>query len=222
MENPANLQNELRNLLDVHHEWLLIDGSGRGFAFQKTEIEITFERGKILLGFLDDKGFQTWRVADFKTKADEILLSLTRNFEKERAKIRLVPRILAKDLSASVELARLEKANQIASVIAGQFAPAKLVRVALNKENGRLAQIVFENIKGEQTAVLSDVSEILTPEILLSTAILRLVKLGSRRKNPVQTIWILAEKRQARNLQKLHALLRENWKPKILVKEISR
>jgi hypothetical protein len=77
-------------------------------------------------------------------------------------------------------------------------------------------------MKGEQTAVLSDVSDTLTPEILLSTAILRLVRLGSRRKNPVPAIWILAEKRQARALQKLHALLRENWKSKIFIKEISR
>src|SRR4051812_36849821 len=91
MQNSENLQDKLQNLLDAHHEWLLINAAGKSFAMQKSEIEITFERGKILFGYLDDKGFQTWRVADFYVKNGEILLNLTRNFERERAKIRLVP-----------------------------------------------------------------------------------------------------------------------------------
>jgi hypothetical protein len=70
--------------------------------------------------------------------------------------------------------------------------------------------------------VLGDVSESLTPEILISTAILRLVRLGNRKKNPVETLWLAAEKTQAKKLQKLHALLRPDWKARILIKEISR
>lgn len=216
------LHKQLQNLLDAYHEWLLIYASGRSFALQKTEIEITFERGKLLLGFLDDKGFQTWRITDFQTKDQEILLQLTRNFDKTRDKIRLVPRTLAKELGESVEFARLIKANKIAETIAEQYPKIKLIRVELNKDNGRFAQIVFENLQKKQTAVLSDVSENLTPEILLSTAILWLVKLGSRKKNPVQTIWIVAEKTLAGKLQKLHALLRPKWKENIFIKEISR
>ncbi len=222
MQNPDNSRLELQALLDAYQEWLLIDASGRSFALQKTEIEVTFERNKLLFGFLDDKGFQTWRVADFQTKNDKILLDLTRNFEKERAKFRLVPRVLAKDLSASVELARLEKANKIAEIIKETFPNIKLVRVELNKDGGRFAQILFEDRQKKQTAALSDVSETLTPEILLSAAIFWLVKLQNRKRNPLETIWILAEKPPAKKLQKLHALLRESWKSRILIKEISR
>lgn len=222
MQSSENLQTEIQNLLDAHHEWLLIYPAGRSFALQNTELEIAFERGKLLLGFPGDKGFQTWRIADFQTKNNEIGLNLTRNFEKEQAKIRLVPRALAKDLSDSVELARLEKANKTASIIKETFPKIKLVRVELNKENGRFAQIVFENPNGKRIEALADVSENLTPEILLSTAILRLVKLQRRKKYPVETIWIVGEKQQAKKLQKLHALLKEDWKSKILIKEISR
>ena len=215
-------QIELRKRLDAHHEWLLIDPAGRSFALQKTEIELTFERHKLLLGFPNDQGFQTWRIADFQTKNDEISLNLTRNFEKENAKIRLVPRARAKDLRDSIELARLEKANKIAALLKESFPNIKLVRVELNQENGRFAQIVFENLRGKQMAVLADVSENLTPEILLSSAILWLVKLQNRKKNPVETIWIIGEKQQAKKLQKLHALLKTGWKTKVLIKEISR
>lgn len=216
------LSQNLQNLLDAHHKWLLIYPTGKSFSFQKTEIEIVFERNKILFSFLDDQGFQTWRVADFQNKNNEICLNLTRSFEKERIKIRLVPRVLAKDLGDSVELARLEKANKIAALLKETFPKIKLVRVELNKENGRFAQIVFESPNNKRTAVLADVSETLTPEVLFSTAILRLVKLQKRKKNPSETIWIIGEKQQAKKLQKLHALLKENWKAKILIKEISR
>ena len=216
------MQNELQNLLEAHHEWLLIDAAGKSFALRKTEFELSFERGKMLFGFVDDKGFQTWRVASLRTKADEILLNLTRNFERDWTNVRLVPRALAKDLSASVELARLEKANGIARLITGQFPRARLVRASLNKENGRFAQIVFEDLRKLQTAALGDVSESLTPEIMISAALLWLTRLARRKRNPVDTIWLLAETAPAKKLQKLHALLRDAWKSKIIIKEISR
>lgn len=212
---------DFQNLIDSHREWLLIDSSGKSFPLKNDEIEIENFPNKTLLSFLDDKGFQTWRIFEIETKNDEITLHLSRNFEKEKAKIRLVPRILVQDLGDSVELARLEKANKIAAIINHNLPKSKLVRVELNKENGRFAQIFFENPIGKQTAVLADVSDNLTPEILLSTAILWQTKISARKKNPIENVWILAEKKQSKNLQKLHALLRETWKKRILIKEFS-
>ena len=119
----------------------------------------------------------------------------------------MIPRISAGDLSASVEIARIEKAEKIAAIIKENNPQIKLVRVQLNKENGRLAQIFFETANKIQTAAIADVSESLTPEILISTAILQLAKLQNRKKNPVEKIWILADKKQAKKIQKLHALL---------------
>ena len=216
-----NFCDEIQNLINSHQEWLLIYVSGKSFSLQNSEIELEFTNNRLLFGFPADQGFQTWRVTDFKTKNAEIILNLSRNFEKEHAKIRLVPRILAHELSDNLELARLEKADQIAQIIKESSPKIKLVRVELNKENGRFAQIIFEDLRKKQTAVLADVTETLTPEILLSTAILWLAKLSARRKNPIDPIWICSEKKQAKNLQKLHALLKENWKDRILIKEIS-
>jgi hypothetical protein len=213
---------ELQNFLDSQTEWLLVPDFGKTFPLGNTEIEIAAEPDKILFGFLDDKGFQTWRVVEAKIEDGEIRLNLSRNFGKERKDFRLIPRISAQELATSVELARLEKTNKLAALLQEEFPRIKLVRVALNEENGRFANIIFENPNGEQTAVLADVSETLTPEVFLTTAIFWLTKLESRRKNPVETIWIVAEKSQARNLQKLHALLKESWKERIKIIEISR
>nr|MDQ3043260.1 hypothetical protein [Acidobacteriota bacterium] len=146
---------EIIESLDSGNEWLVIHSSGNAFALLRDEIELTFERGKILFGFIDDKGFQIWRVAGYKIEREKLTLDLTRNFGRERERIRLVPRVSAGELSAAVELARLEKANQIAQLIIADNPQSKLVRVALNKGNGRFAQIIFERSNLNQTAVLS-------------------------------------------------------------------
>ncbi len=213
---------KLGELLKSRHEWLLVHSTGKSFSLQTDEIEIEIKHNKILIGFLDDKGFQAWRIRSFEQKGDEILLNLARNFEKELEKIRLVPRVAACELSAVIELARLVKANEIARLVITETRGAKIVRVALNEENGRFAQIIFENPDGRQVAALSDVSDATaTTENLITTAILWLARLQNRKKKPVETVWILAEKKRAKSAQKLCAVLRKNWQDKIEIFEIS-
>ena len=211
---------EISAPLAAHNEWLLIHSSGNAFALKLDEIEITLERGRIILSFLDDKGFQVWRVTDYKIEPGKLTLDLTRNFGRERERIRFVPRLSAKESGAAVELARLEKANRLARLVIEENPKSKLVRVALNKENGRFTQIIFENAGKNQIAVLADVSEIAIPENLLTAAILWFAKLQHRVKNPINTVWITAEKKLYKNLRKLHALLNESWQRNILIKEI--
>ena len=208
---------ELENIIAAHDEWLLVRFSGKTFSLQKSEIEIEFERNKTLLSFLDDQGFQTWRVKSFAIENKKITLDLTRNFDRETEQITLVPRTSAGELTAETELARLEKANKTAAFLIENFPRLKLVRVALNQENGRLANIIVEKRGSEQIAVLGDVSELATPENLLTSAIFWLRNLGNRRKNPIGEIWILANKKTRRDLQKIHALLCGSWKSRIVL-----
>ncbi len=220
-----NLENDfakLAELLKARHEWLLVNGAGKSFALRADEIEIELKLNKVLLSFLDEKGFQTWRVVSFAQKGDEILLELKHNFERDKEKIRLIPRVSASELSATVELARLEKANEITRIIVAEITGAKLVKVALNAENGRFAQIIFEILKDGQIAALSDVSGAATHENLLAVAVFWLAKLRARKKKPIGKIWILADRKRAKNLQKLRALLRPNWRNTIEIFEISR
>lgn len=221
MNDLENSLKQIKSFLENHNEWLLINSSGKSFALRKNEIEISLEHNKIIFGFLDEKGFQIWRVAGYKIENEEITLDLTGNFQRVREKIRLVPRASANELSEAVELARLEKVNQIAGLLIAENRRAKLVRVALNEKNGRFAQIIFENSGSRQIAVLTDVSDVVTSENLLTTAILWLAKLENRQKKPINEIWILADKKRAKNLQKLHALLIENWKQKMKLWELS-
>lgn len=210
---------ELNKFLMLHIEFLLINSAGKAFSLNNKEIETEIERDRILISFLNDEGFQTWRIAALKTEKSEIEMQLTRNFGAEVEAFRIVPRVSAGELSAEIEIARIEKANQIARLLVSEFENSKLIRVQLNKENGRFAQIIFVKEK-TQIAVLTDVSETVSPEVHLSNAIIWLSKLERRKKDPVFHVWIIAEKKVARNLQKLHALLIDVWKQKISIVEI--
>lgn len=211
---------ELKGFIKDHAEMLLIFETGQTFSLKSEEIETCVDRGRIMVSLLDDRGIQTWRVKELKTGDAGIFLALSRNFGTEIEKIRIAPRISVAELCSQIEIARIERANQVARLIGSEFENLKLIRVQLNKENGRFAQIIVEQNR-LRIAVLADVSETAAPEVCLSNAINWLAKLELRKKHPIGEIWIIAEKRTARNLQKLHALLNESWKRKIKIYDLN-
>ena len=213
---------DLRELVASRHEWLLIRELGRTFPLQRHEIDIIEDGEKTHFGFLDDKGFHSWRLNGFVHGEGEIAIDVAGEFAKKRETMRLVPRESAAVLIAEIELARLEKANEIAGLITAYEPASKPGRVALNEESGRFAQINFETADKVPMAAIADVTSKLTVEAIFTAAILWLEKLGLRKKKPINDIWIISEKRQAKNAQKLHALLTERWKTKLTIFEIDR
>lgn len=211
---------EIRSLIDAHREWLLVRDTGRAFPLLSGEIEVTAGDGKTLFGFLDDCGFHSWRLNGYELVDGELTIDVAGAFARKREKFRLVPRSSAAELAAEIEIARLHHANEIAETV-GRSLAVKVLRVELNAENGRLVHIYFEQGK-QKSVALADVTDSLTPEVILTTAILWLEKLGLRKKSPISEMRVVAESRQAKNLQKLHALLSDRWKAKITVSEISR
>lgn len=213
---------ELCEFIAASHEWLLVSEQGKTFPLNANEIEFVEDEGKRLFGFIDDKGFHSWRLNDAKFDGNEIVIDVAGAFARKRETMRLVPRESAATLIAEIEAARLHKANDIATSIAESFIGAKLCRVALNDDNGRLAQIEFENADKVPIAAIADVTAKLTPEIIFTAAITWLDKISLRKKKPVSEIWLICEKRQARAAQKLHSLLNEFWKRRITVIDIDR
>ena len=65
-------------------------------------------------------------------------------FGRKQETFRLIPRTAAAVLTAEIELARLQKANEIGRIIHDSFVGVKLDRIALNETNGRIAQILFK------------------------------------------------------------------------------
>ena len=213
---------DLIESLDAHAEWLLFRETGRSFPLDRDEVVVESSETKTLIGFVDDKGYHSRRLLNASEGDGEIVLEIVGAFGKERETLRLIPRVSARELTAAIELARLNIANEIASLIESSFAGAKLGRVALNVDGGRIAQIQFTSADRIRSAAVADVTTKIDAETLLVSAILWLEKLSSRKKDPVLSIHIIAEKRRSRELQKLQALLTDKWKSKIVIVAIER
>ncbi len=214
--------NELTSLSErvaAHSEWLLIRDFGKSFPLKSSEIDFEVCGHKNLFGFISDSGFESWRIVHFALEGGGIVLDLIRNFDTEQETVRLIPRTGPEDLSAYIELARSEQANKMARLIVSETAGSRLVRVGLNKENGRFAQIIIES-EGRRIAVLADVTESLAPETLVSFAILWIAKLGRQKKGAIDRIWVLGNKGIAANLQRIHACLSRKTKKRITILEI--
>ena len=212
---------EIRELIDGHFEWLLVRDAGSSFPLNSTEIEIEKRGGKVLLGLPDDRGFRSWRVKSFLSSENEIELDVAGAFGKEREQIRLIPRTSAQTLALEIEIARLKRANEIAGALCANDAKIKLHRVALAKENGRVAHVFFKSRVGGLNALMTDVTGSVTCENLLAAALSWQAKLDLRKKNRIDKIWIAAATRTARNLQKLHSLLKASARESIVIAEIS-
>lgn len=210
---------EICEALAAHHEWLLIGAAGAAFALQTSEIEISFERGRIIFAFLHEKGFQMRRVVDCQIEDGELKFKTTAAFQSKAETFRLVPRVHAGELSRAVERARLERADRIALSIVHANPNSKLVRVSLNQDGGRFARIVFETADKMNIAAVADVSASAQPENVLAQAILWFARLKQRPRKKISTMWILAEKNVYQTLNALHALLRDDWRKAIVVKE---
>ena len=222
MAEPQAQVNGLADLLDTHLEWLVIRENGRSLPFLRSEIEVYNSNGKTTIGFVDEKGLAAWRVEQAEIDGVEIVARLSSKIRNESESIRFVPRESAADLRANIELARLKKANEIADIFATSEPGTKIIRVSLNVENGRIAQIEIESREKIRSALMADVTTSLTHESLLATAMKWQDNLLMRRKNPIRNVAIIAEKRPARNLQKLLALLNKGASASISIFEIDR
>ena len=211
----------LAELLATHFEWLAVYSEGRTFPLRGDEIEIDESPEKTFIGLHGEKGFRTWRVHDVNREDGELVLGLSRNLGTERQTVRLIPRTPAAELAHEIEIARLLRANEIAKLVETNFPAIRVTRVALNESNGRMANILVESPNKEQTAVLADVTNGLTAENLLASAFLWLDRMNARRKKPVQSVWIVVERKQARGLRRLHTLLRRGARSLVTIIEIA-
>ncbi|MGH9948524.1 MAG: hypothetical protein ACRD6X_15205, partial [Pyrinomonadaceae bacterium] len=208
--------------LDSHLEWLVVRENGRTLTLLRNEIEVKNANGKTTIGFIDERGLAAWRVDAFEADGAEIAVNISSKIRNISETIRFIPRESAAELRENIELARLEKANEIAEIFVSSETDLKLVRVSLNVQNGRIAQIELEDQRKKRFAAIADVTAGLTHESILATALKWQEELQRRKKNPIRSISVIAEKRQARALQKLLALLNKGASESISIYEIDR
>ena len=207
MVKAEELARAVRERIDSHFEWLLVRSDGGTFPLRRDEIDVAAHDEKTLLSILEDSGIGMSRVLSFSNdpESNGIALEVRGKFGGSAETIRLVPRTPAIELSRNVEFARLERANSIASALLEIFPDHKLTRLALNVDNGRLAQIFLRSPAGVDVAVVTDVTATMIHEAIMTSAMLWFEKLQLRKK-PIAEVWIVGERKQARNLRKLIGL----------------
>ncbi|MGD9561977.1 MAG: hypothetical protein AB7F88_07135 [Pyrinomonadaceae bacterium] len=213
---------DLDSLLDKHAEWLMVGANGRTFPVNRTEIEVVHQERGVRFGAVDENGFRSRLVVGFESDGEDIDIFLAGRFGGDGETLRLIPRVSAAALAANVELARLERANEIASLVEGSELRGKIVRIGLNAGNGRFAEIIAESRTTGRFAVFADVAGGATAESILASAIIWFERLQARAKKPARELHIVAERRSASNLQKLHALLKTSVRSSIKVFELNR
>ncbi len=209
MVNAEEQAAELRQRIDSHFEWLFVRSSGRTFPLTRDEIEVSVESGKLLFSAVDDSGVGLSRIATVGSDGGEVLLEVRTEVGSPLETIRLIPRTSARELSRNVEMARLMRANLIGAALVEEFPAFKLTRIAMSRENSRLAQIYARDTGGREIALMADVTATMTHEAVMTSAVLWFEKLRLRKK-PVNELWIAAERKQAKSLQKLICLFSEN------------
>ena len=212
---------EIQGLFDKHFEWLIVPHEGDAFPVTSHELELTENKNHVLFGFLDGKGFHTWKINEAVRAEDEVHLDLAGAFGKDRTRLKLVPRISAASLAAEIETARLKRANTIADLIKDGLGASRVRRVELAKENGRVAHIFFEDSSKKLNAAIADVTGTITAESMLASAIIWQEKLSLRKKDRVGFVWVIATKKSARSLRKLQALLNASRRESLKVAETS-
>lgn len=212
---------DLAALLDASAEWLMVTENGRSFPIGRDEIEVEKRNGKLLLGVVGENGFRQRRIADISFEKGELCVMVGGAFGGELERVRFVSRVSSAELAVNIELARLERANEIASMVERLETDIKIVRVGLSKGTGRFAEIIAETGQS-RFAVFSDVAGGVTAESTMAAAIIWFERLQARVKKPARDLYIVVEKRAAANLQKLHALLKAAVRDSIRIFEIDR
>ncbi len=222
MVNASLSTSEFRELLDSHPEWLLVSENGRTFPINGSEVELSMHRGRSFFGLIEEKGFRARRVVSVEAETDGgLLVTSIQSIGGEVCTMRLVPRVAASEMAATVELARLARANEIATLIESFERGGRLVRVGLSSGSGRFAQIIAD-AGPKRFGVFADVAGGATAESMLTSAIRWFERLKLRSKRPARELHIVVDKRAAANLQKLHTLLKGPVRAPIRIFETNR
>lgn len=209
---------DLNGLLDKINsrvEWLLVHENGRTFPLLAGEIELDARDGRPLVGYFDDNGFNNKRINDARIGDDEIEIFVTGSFGTAGETLRLIPRVSASQLAADVEAARLAAANVIAEGFSHMFAGSEIVKVSLTVEGGRMTIIELRIPGRRRFAAFADVTGQLRADELIASAMLRYDRLVSRKRDAVDEIFVIFEKRVANRGRDILAMMNERWRARL-------
>jgi hypothetical protein len=221
----------LNELLEAHAEWFLSaqDASIRTTPLRKNEFDVRVSQGRLIFSYWSDAGAVAWRIVEWKKISDKLVLQATRNMNRTRAVLELIPRASATSVAAEMSETRRAVCVRLASLAAQQEARAQIEKADLSvgvrrNEPGRYARIVLRRNHQERIAVTGIVTEPSTgdADALLSSALVWFLQAREKAQKPrVQKLWIIAGGERLAALKQRVALLRDELRERITLWEVN-
>src|SRR5215204_789153 len=108
----------LREIIRGHHDWFMsIDGRSP-LNLTTGEFEFSAAHGRLIFSCWTQSGSRTWRVTNCNWTGDKLSLQVTWRMGAETATIELIPRASAKAVVAGIAVARQERSERLAQLVA--------------------------------------------------------------------------------------------------------
>ena len=210
-------------LFRAHAEWLYVARDAIQ-SVRNEELEVSVVHGRLVLSCWTENGNQLWRVVNWEWTGQLLELEATRRMGRERALIQLIPRVSAKQVTATIRAARQLRCERFAHLAAGRLPHTTIERLSLSRgtrpgQPGRYAQVLLLR-RRERIAVTGPIvpSHPAAVDAFLSSALLWFRRTADRTKPPyVEQFWLIVSPELRKPLLYRVALLRDSLRSVIRV-----
>jgi len=108
----------LQELVAKHRHWFMTADGRPPLHINHDEFEFSMQHNRLMFSCWTEAGSRTWRVTSWKCSWGKLLVKVTRRMGAEAATIELIPRASARAIVAGIAVARQERCEKLAQLVA--------------------------------------------------------------------------------------------------------
>lgn len=195
------------SIINKYPEWIIALPDGSLFPARAHEIRLRPGGSEMELELPTDFGLIRIVPVSINLTDDSITVVCYSGGD-EQTEVSLIPRIESVGIQSVINDARTERAHAIAKAFEGMEEPLRVMRLDFSSDGGRLVTIFCEDRWKRERLVMVDVSDSLSAEYLLSSALLRLEERSCADRGAAKGIALVLPRKAARGLVGLRSTLR--------------
>lgn len=206
------------SIINKHPEWIISLPDGSLFPARAHEIRLNVAGSAVELELPTDFGLTSILPISIDL-ADDSITIVCNTESDEQTELSLIPRIESGGIQSVLKDARTDRAEAIAKAFDGMKESLRAIRFDFSSDGGRLVTIFCEDRWKRERLVMADVSDSLSPEYLLSSALIRLERASCADKETARGIALVLPRKAARGLVGLRSMLRPKVREAIEIYE---
>src|SRR5688572_29651072 len=108
----------IREIINAHHDWFMSLEGRSPISLTTDEFEFSASPGRLIFSCWTETGSRVWRVKNWHWKSDKLIVQASRRMGAEEVMIELIPRASAKAIVAGIAVARQERCEKLAELMA--------------------------------------------------------------------------------------------------------